>query len=69
MKIYDILNNHHYFFIFMELIEGANLKDLIIKRYMDNNIYLFGEVECAQIMKGILEALNYLHKKILFIGI
>ena len=53
----------------MELIEGANLKDLIIKRYMDNNIYLFGEVECAQIMKGILEALNYLHKKILFIGI
>ena len=63
MKIYDILDNRHYFFIFMELIEGGNLKDLIIKRYLDNNIYLFRDSECAQIMKGILEALNYLHKK------
>ena len=63
MKIYDILDNHQYFFIFMELIEGGNLKDLIIKRYLDNNIYLFRDSECSQIMKGILEALNYLHKK------
>ena len=63
MKIYDILDNNHYFFIFMELVEGGNLKDLIIKRYMDNNIYLFRDSECAQIMKGVLEALNYLHKK------
>ena len=63
MKIYDILDNHRYFFIFMELIEGGNLKDLIIKRYMDNNIYLFRDSECALIMKGVLEALNYLHKK------
>ena len=63
MKIYDILDNHHYFLIFMELIEGGNLKDLIIKRYLDNNIYLFRDSECATIMKGILEALNYLHKK------
>ena len=63
MKIYDILDNHQYFFIFMELIEGGNLKDLIIKRYLDNNNYLFRDSECSQIMKGILEALNYLHKK------
>ena len=63
MKIYDILDNNHYFFIFMELVEGGNLKDLILKRYMDNNIYLFRDSECAQIMKGVLEALNYLHKK------
>jgi serine/threonine protein kinase len=62
MKIYDILDNHHYFFIFMELIEGGNLKDLIIKRYLDNNVYLFRDSECAQIMKGIFEAINYLHK-------
>jgi serine/threonine protein kinase len=47
----------------MELIEGGNLRDLIIKRYLDNNIYLFRDSECSQIMKGILEALNYLHKK------
>ena len=39
MKIYDILDNSQYFFIFMELIEGGNLKDLIIKRYLDKNIY------------------------------
>jgi len=63
MKIYNILDNKHYFFIFMELIEGGNLKDLIIKRYLDNNNYLFRDSECAIIMKGILEALNYLHKK------
>jgi serine/threonine protein kinase len=47
----------------MELIEGGNLKDLIIKRYLDNKKYLFQDCECALIMKGILEALNYLHKK------
>ena len=63
MKVYDILDNHRYFFIFMELIEGGNLKDLIIKRYSDNKKYLFRDCECALIMKGILEALNYLHKK------
>ena len=63
MKIYELLDNHHYFFIFMELIEGGNLKDLIIKRYMDNNVYLFRDCECSQIMKGIFEAINYLHKK------
>ena len=63
MKVYDILDNHRYFFIFMELIEGGNLKDLIIKRYLDNKKYLFQDCECALIMKGILEALNYLHKK------
>ena len=63
MKVYDILDNYRYFFIFMELIEGGNLKDLIIKRYLDNNKYLFRDSECALIMKGILEALNYLHKK------
>ena len=62
MKIYDILDNADYFFIFMELIEGGNLKDLIIKRYLDKNVYLFRDSECSQIMKGIFEALNYLHK-------
>ena len=62
MKIYDILDNADYFFIFMELIEGGNLKDLIIKRYLDKNVYLFRDSECSQIMKGVFEALNYLHK-------
>ena len=62
MKIYDILDNQDYFFIFMELIEGGNLKDLIIKRYLDKNVYLFRDSECSQIMKGVFEALSYLHK-------
>ena len=62
MKIYGILDNADYFFIFMELIEGGNLKDLIIKRYLDKNVYLFRDSECSQIMKGVFEALNYLHK-------
>ena len=62
MKIYDILDVPDYFFIFMELIEGGNLKDLIIKRYLDKNVYLFRDSECSQIMKGILEALNYFYQ-------
>ena len=47
----------------MELIEGGNLKDLIINRYLDKNTpYLFRDSECALIIKGILESLIYLHK-------
>ena len=63
MKIYDILDNQRYVFIFMELIEGGTLKDLIIRRYLDKNIsYLFRDSECSIIMKGLLEALKYLHQ-------
>ena len=63
MKIYDILDNKRYVFIFMELVEGGTLKDLIIHRYLDNNIfYLFRDSECSTIMKGLLEALKYLHQ-------
>ena len=63
MKIYDILDNKRYIFIFMELVEGGTLKDLIINRYLDNNIsYLFRDSECSTIMKGLLEALKYLHQ-------
>ena len=47
----------------MELIEGGNLKDLIINRYSDSSTpFLFRDCECSIIMKGILESLNYLHK-------
>ena len=63
MKIFDILDNQRYVFIFMELIEGGNLKELIIHRYLNKNIsYLFRDSECATIMKGLLEALKYLHQ-------
>jgi hypothetical protein len=63
MKIFNILETKKYLFIFMELIEGGNLKDLIINRYIDKaSPYLFRDSECSIIMKGILESLEYLHK-------
>ena len=63
MKIFNKLETKKYLFIFMELIEGGNLKDLIINRYIDKNSpYLFRDSECSLIMKGILESLEYLHK-------
>ena len=63
MKIFNVLETYKYIFIFMELIEGGNLKDLIINRYINTSTpYLFRDSECSLIMKGILESLNYLHK-------
>ena len=63
MKIFNILETKKYLFIFMELIEGGNLKDLIINRYIDkSSTFLFRDSECSMIMKGILESLEYLHK-------
>lgn len=63
LKIYEVLDTTKYFFIFMELIEGGSLKDMIIKRYYDKSRdYLFRDSECATIMNGVLEAIDYLHK-------
>ena len=63
MKIFNILETKIYLFIFMELIEGGNLKDLIINRYLDKSSqYLLRDSECSEVMKGILESLEYLHK-------
>ena len=64
LKIYEVLDTSRYFFIFMELIEGGSLKDLIVKRYYNKEQdYLFRDSECSMIMSGILEAIDYLHKK------
>lgn len=64
LKIYEVLDTSRYFFIFMELIEGGSLKDLIIKRYYNKEQnYLFRDSECSTIMSGILEAIDYLHKR------
>ena len=47
----------------MEYIKGGSLKDMIIKRYNDTTKdYLFTDIECSIIIKGILEAINYLHQ-------
>ena len=62
LKIFEVLDTKNYYFIFMELYESGSLKDLIIKRYKDNSSKnLFRDEECSTIMKGILEALTYLH--------
>ena len=62
LKIFEVLDTKNYYFIFMELYESGSLKDLIIKRYKDNSSKnLFRDEECSIIMKGILEALTYLH--------
>ena len=64
LKIYEVLDTSRYFFIFMELIEGGSLKDLIVKRYYNKEQdYLFRDSECSMIMSGILEAIDYLHKR------
>ncbi|MCQ2816176.1 MAG: protein kinase [archaeon] len=63
LKIFEVLNTTDYFFIFMELIKGGTLKDLILKRYKDTSKdYLFTDEECSTIVKGILQATNYLHQ-------
>ena len=63
LKIYEVLETSNYYFIFMELLEGGSLRDLIIRRYLDKSKnYLFRESECSLIMKGVLESLDYLHK-------
>ena len=55
IKIYEELDTHKYFYIFMELIEGGSLKDLIINRYKNPNTnYLFRDSEWAEIKKGLL---------------
>ena len=63
LNVYEVLDTPKYFFIFMELIEGGSLKDLIIRRYNNkNDNYLFKDSECAIIIKGILEAVEFLHQ-------
>lgn len=61
LKLYEVLDNNEYKFMFMELIEGGSLKDLIIHRYTKKENYLFQDSECALIMKGILNGVDYLH--------
>ena len=63
LNVYEVLDTPKYFFIFMELIEGGSLKDLIIRRYNNKKEdYLFKDSECSIIIKGILEAVEFLHQ-------
>lgn len=62
IRMYDILDNYEYMYMFMELMQGGTLKDLIHSRYNNPEIeYLFQDIECSIIIKNICEGLNYLH--------
>jgi len=55
VRMYRIFDAEETLFIVMELMEGGELYDEIIKRS------LFSEQEASQILKQIVEALSYLH--------
>jgi serine/threonine protein kinase len=61
LRLYKVVENSDYVYIFLELMEGGSLKDLIIERYINKEIHLFTDEECSTIMKGLLEGFNNLH--------
>lgn len=63
VKIYEVIDTNDYLFIFMDLIEGCSLKELIIHRYISKREYMFTDYECSVIIKGILEGIEYIHSK------
>jgi hypothetical protein len=60
VKMFRSFENSDYYFIVMELLEGRNLKDLIIERYRRDD-YFFNEEECSIILKGIVDGIDFLH--------
>lgn len=66
MKLHDVIETSEYLFLFMDLVEGGSLKDLIIDRYTKSisgeSKYFMTDEEASVIMKGILEGINYIHK-------
>jgi hypothetical protein len=61
VKLYEVVDNQDYLFMFIEIMSGGTLKDLILERYNSEDKYFFRDHECAIIIQGIMEALNYLH--------
>lgn len=66
IKLYDVIETPEYLFMFMDLIEGGSLKDFILERYKNsmnnpNNVFCTDQ-EVRIIMKGIIKAIQYLHK-------
>lgn len=63
VKIHEVIETNDYLFIFMDLIEGWSLKEMIIYRYLSKREFLFTDFECSLIIKGILEGIEYIHSK------
>jgi hypothetical protein len=64
IKLIQVIDNEDYLYLIMDYLEGLSLKELIIQKYInDKNDYIFKDEECAQIMKSILEGIDYLHSQ------
>lgn len=59
LEILKVEESDDYLLLILELMEWCTLKQLIIKRFQDNDP--FTEEECSLIIKNILEGLNYMH--------
>ncbi len=60
IKLYEVINTKGFLFIFTELCEGGSLKDFIISRYNSNKNYFMKDSECANIIKNIIQGVEYL---------
>ena len=60
VHVLELLVDHKYLYMVMELIEHGNLMQ-VHNKIIKNN-WTFTEKDAAQIIKQILMALNYMHK-------
>ena len=60
IKLYDVVDTDDYLFIFTELCSGGSLKDYIISKYNSNNNYFMKDSECSNIIKNIMQGVEYL---------
>lgn len=56
MRIFELLEDEHRYYIVTEMIRGGELYERIIQ------MKIFSEVKAAIIVNQILLALNYMHK-------
>lgn len=53
--------NEEFIVICMELVEGTNLKKYLESRILED--LPLTDLECSQIMKGIIQGVGYIHSK------
>ena len=57
MRIFELLEDNHHYFIVSELIQGGELYERICK------LKLFNERSASKILEQILLAVNYMHQR------
>jgi serine/threonine protein kinase len=55
MRIFELLEDQHHYYIVSEFIEGGELYDRILK------IKVFSEAKAANLLEQIILAINYMH--------